>query len=318
MTILERMDVWMSKRSLPIRIIYDALRIFLLEHGTIRATALAYTSLLAIVPMLVLLASISFYLGTGDLFLEYLRTYIPGILYSFLPENNPELIATIGVIIDNVILYLKRIMGARLDFLGGVGGIGLLFTFILTINTIETNINIIWGINETRSYLRKVIIFIPFLFLFTGCIGIASILLHYTVDMLKPLSLLAIVLFGLWIMYCYMPYVPEEKGFWKAAITKTKKRWLPSLIAAVFTFAAIFTFTLAMGFLQASIFKNWSVLYGSLAVFPMLMFLLFGFWSIVLFGNALCWRITERKSHQKYILERIANSSTARSASRTP
>ncbi|MCL2101090.1 MAG: YihY/virulence factor BrkB family protein [Fibromonadales bacterium] len=315
---IERFDVWMSKRSLPVRVIYDSLRIFFLEHCPVRATALSYTSLLAIVPLLILLTSISLSLGMGDLFIKHLQNYLPELLEnaisyvdklltSFFPDNNIELNSMTGIILENIMPYLNQAMGIRLDSLGLVGALALLFTFFLAINTIEINMNIVWGINKTRSYLQKIMIFIPFLFLFAGGIGIISVFLRYTQNMLNtaPLSLLGIVLFGLWLLYCYMPYASEQEGFWKAAVTKTKKRWLSALISAVFTFAAILAFILAMGFLQAFMFARWSILYGSLAVFPMIMFLFFGFWNIVLFGNALCWRITERKCHQKYILERI-------------
>jgi uncharacterized BrkB/YihY/UPF0761 family membrane protein len=128
------------------------------------------------------------------------------------------------------------------------------------------------------------------------------------VSMSIPISLFVLVFLGLWLLYCYMPYVPEEGGFWRASITKTKKRWLPALISAIFTFVATLVFTLAMIFLQASMFAKWSLFYGSLSVFPMIMFLLFGFWSIVLYGNALCWRITSRNLPKTHFLRRIKKS----------
>jgi uncharacterized BrkB/YihY/UPF0761 family membrane protein len=121
-----------------------------------------------------------------------------------------------------------------------------------------------------------------------------------------PATLFVLALVGLWILYCYMPYVPDRHGFLKAIIRKTKKRWLSSIISAVFTFAAIACFGAVMIILQAGMFAKWSLFYGSLAIFPMIMFLLFGFWCIVLFGNSLCWRITERKKPQEYFLNRIA------------
>jgi len=328
-----KLDIWMSRRVLPVRIFYDSLRVFLLEHCPMRATALAYTSLLAVVPLLILLTSISLYLGIGDLFIKNLPIYLPEflekitpyidrILHLFLSEGDIDLNAMTNIILDNVMPFLNKAIGIRLDSLGVIGGIGLLVTFILTIDLIETNMNIVWGVNETRSYLQKAMIFIPFLLLFAGGITIFSMFIRYMRDVIKnililgefgnvlgnmaiPISLLFLMLFALWLLYCYMPYVPEKKGFWIACVKKTKRRWLSALISAVFTFTAAFIFILAMGILQASMFAKWSLFYGSLAIFPMIMFLLFGFWFIVLFGNALCWRITERKHSKTRFLSKI-------------
>ncbi|MDR2732685.1 MAG: YihY/virulence factor BrkB family protein, partial [Fibromonadaceae bacterium] len=119
--------------------------------------------------------------------------------------------------------------------------------------------------------------------------------------------LLVFMLVALWLLYCYMPYVPDNHGFWRASIEKTKKRWFSAVISAVFTFVAVVLFVAVMGFVQAGMFAKWSLFYGSLAIFPMIMFLLFGFWCIILFGNSLCWRITERAQPQEYFLQRIAD-----------
>jgi membrane protein len=342
-----KLDIWMSKRSLLVRIIYDSLRVFLLEHCTIRATALVYTSLLAAIPLVILLTSISFSLGVGDLFITHLPEFLPEILekvmpyinnalHLFFPGSSIDLKSITDVILENIMPFLVKAQGIRLGSLGVIGAIGLLVTFILAIDMLETNMNIVWGINESRGYGQKAAIFIPFLLLFAAGIGVLGLFLNYMRDILEdvllkklsfgefgkllvdfsvPVFLLIFALVALWLLYCYMPYVPEKNGFWRAFIEKTKKRWKSALISAVFTFIAVSAFVLAMAFLQASMFAKWSLFYGSLAVFPMIMFLLFGFWCIVLFGNTLCWRITDRKDRegkdrsQKYFLRKIWNAS---------
>ena len=338
-----KLDLWMSKRPRLVCIVYDSLRIFLLEHCTIRATALVYTSLLAAVPLIILLTSISLYLGVGDLFITHIPELLPDVLakimphinaaiHIFLPGNFIELDAMVTVILENIMPFLTMAQGIRLGSLGIIGGLGLLVTFILAIDTIETNMNIVWGVNESRGYGQKAAIFIPFLLLFAGGIAILSLFLHYMqkaledvlsekspfgemsqllIDLSIPAVLLLLAIFALWLLYCYMPYVPGRKGFLKTSIEKTKTRWLAALISAAFTFVAISVFILAMAILQAGMFTKWSLFYGSLAVFPMIMFMLFGFWCIVLFGNTLCWRITDRKDSdgkyrsQRYFLRKI-------------
>jgi uncharacterized BrkB/YihY/UPF0761 family membrane protein len=335
-----KLDIWMSKHPSPVRIIYDSLRIFLLEHCTIRATALAYTSLLAAIPLFILLTSISLSIGVGDLFINHLPSLLPELLekvtpyidkalHLFLPGINIEINTLTAVILDNIMPFLIKAQGIKLGSLGIIGAVGLLVTFILAIDTIETNMNIVWGVNEARGYGQKAAIFIPFLLLFAGGIGIFSLFLHYMREILEdilvqklpfgkfgefvadlsiPAVLMVMLFIVLWLLYCYMPYVPDNYGFFKSGIEKTKKRWFPALISAVFTLIAVFVFSAAMIFLQAGMFAKWSLFYGSLAIFPMVMFLLFGFWCIVLFGNSLCWRITERKHNKQYFLRRIQGS----------
>jgi membrane protein len=288
--------------------------------------------------MLILLTSISLSLGVGDLFithlpdlvpeiLEKIMPYVNGALHIFLPGSAIELNAVVAIVLDSLMPFFVKAQGIRLGSLGIIGGIGLLVTFILAIDTIETNMNIVWGVNESRGYGQKAAIFIPFLLLFACGIGILSMFLRSMRELLEevlvqklpfgefgellanlstPATLLVLALVGLWILYCYMPYVPQKLGFWKAFVRKTKRRWLSSIISAVFTFAAITGFGAVMIILQAGMFAKWSLFYGSLAIFPMIMFLLFGLWCIVLFGNSLCWRITERKKPQEYFLNRIA------------
>jgi len=332
-----KIDFFMLKRCLPIRIIYDSLRIFLLEHCTIRATALAYTSLLAVIPLIVLLTSISLSLGVGDLFINHLPTllpkmlesimpYVDWVLHLFLPGSYIELNAITNIILDNIMPFLIKAQEINLGSLGLVGGVGLLVTFILAIDTIETNMNIVWDVHETRGYGQKIAIFVPFLLLFAGGIGVFSMFLRSMHDILEkilvqrlpfgkfgellvnlsiPVALLIMLLFALWLLYCYMPYVPGKSGFWYSAVEKTRKRGFPAVIAACFTFVAVAIFSAVMIFVQASMFARWSLLYGSLAFFPMLMFLLFGIWCVILYGNALCWRISERTQPRGYFYHRI-------------
>jgi uncharacterized BrkB/YihY/UPF0761 family membrane protein len=253
--------------------------------------------------------------------------YVNGVLHIFLPGSAIELNAVVTIVLDSLMPFFFFFLSIRLGSIGVFGCFGLIFSFLLAIEKIESNMNIVWGVNESRGYGQKAAIFIPFLLLFAGGIGILSIFLRSMREILEdilvkklpfgefgellatlstPATLLVLALVGLWILYCYMPYVPQRLGFWKAFIRKTKRRWLSSIISAVFTFAAITGFGAIMIILQAGMFAKWSLFYGSLAIFPMIMFLLFGFWCIVLFGNSLCWRITERKKPQEYFLNRIA------------
>lgn len=335
---LETVDFWISKRPLPVRIIYDSVRVFLLEHCTMRATALSYIILLALIPFIILITSISLAFGVGDLFINHIPHLLPELIEKIAPfinnalslfsfEGEVDLTALSDVVMENVMPFLIQAQGIRLGSLGIIGAFALLFTFLSAIDAVETNMNIVWGVNESRNYGQKAIIFVPFLILFAGGIGIFAMFLGVLRNILEAvltqhlpfgafggsivnlsfiLVLPAMFLFALWLLYCYMPYLPKRK-FWEAAREKTRERLKPAAISAIFTFVSLIIFVAAMVFLQANMLAKWSLFYGSLAFLPMLMLLLFGFWCIVLFGNVLCWRITNRTKPPEFFLEKIAN-----------
>jgi len=278
-----------KKRLRPldaVPIFVDAYKVFDHTHGTIRAAALTYTTLLAVVPLVILLTSISVALGMADL----LTHHLPALNKLF----------NLNLPLDQILPILENAQQIKLGRLGLIGSGGLFVTFILAMDTIESNMNVVWRVHKNRSYLRKAAIYTPFLLICAGIIGALSALIHffrkglevllihnipiisdrysgYLLNGTVTLSLNVLLLGALWILYYFMPY--------------TKVRRKPALIASLFTWAALYVYVGSLIFLQASMFERMSLFYGSLAFLPLVMVLLFGIWAIVLFGNALCWRI---------------------------
>lgn len=271
-------------KALPIFI--DAFKVYLHTHGTIRAASLSYTSLLAVVPLVILLTSISMALGMADLLTDHLPS-----LNTVFGLNLP---------LEQILPILENAQKIKLGRLGLIGSIGLFVTFIFAMDAIESNMNVVWRVHKNRSYLRKAAIYTPFLLVCAGLIGALTALINYFRKGLEfllvqnlsfiggehskllfnggiTLAIAASVLGVLWVLYFYMPY--------------TRVRIKPALIAAIITSAALYLFVTAMIFIQANLFERMSLFYGSLAFIPLVMFLFYGVWAIVLFGNALCWRI---------------------------
>lgn len=270
--------------ALPIFV--DAYKVFDHTHGTIRASALTYTTLLAVVPLVILLTSISVALGMAEL----LTDHLPALSKVF----------NLNLPMDQILPILENAQQIKLGRLGLIGSGGLFVTFILAMDTIESNMNVVWKVHKNRSYLRKAAIYTPFLLICAGCIGALSALIHYFRKGLEllllgnipfigsehtglllnwtiTLSLNGAVLVALWVLYYFMPY--------------TKVRAKPAFIAALISWAALYLFVASMIFLQASMFERMSLFYGSLAFVPLCMFVIYGIWAIILFGNCLCWRI---------------------------
>lgn len=278
-----------GKRFKPldaIPILVDSYKAFDHTHGTIRASALTYTTLLAVVPLVILLTSISVALGMAEL----LTDHLPAL----------DKVFNLHLPMDQILPILENAQQIKLGKLGLIGSGGLFVTFILAMDTIESNMNVVWKVHQNRSYLRKAAIYTPFLLLCAGCIGALSALIHYfrkglemllirnipiigseyTGQLLNwtiTLSLNVAILGALWVLYYYMPY--------------TKVRIKPALFAGTITWAALYVYVGGMIFLQASMFARMSLFYGSLAFVPLVMVLIYGVWAIILFGNCICWRI---------------------------
>ncbi len=106
----------------------------------IRATSLAYTSLLSIVPLLVF--SFSILKGLGA------RTDLRFVLHEFFrPLGSDETQLT-----ESVLQFVKNM---RSDVLGSIGLAFLAYTVITTIQKVEESFNFVWQVVRPRSFARR-------------------------------------------------------------------------------------------------------------------------------------------------------------------
>ena len=110
-------------KALPIFI--DAFKVYLHTHGTIRAASLSYTSLLAVVPLVILLTSISMALGMADLLTDHLPA-----LNTVFGLNLP---------LEQILPILENAQKIKLSRLGLIVSIGLFVTFIFGLCRVD------WG-----------------------------------------------------------------------------------------------------------------------------------------------------------------------------
>jgi membrane protein len=124
----------------------------------LRATALAYTTLLALIPLLaVSFGIISTVLrekgpnATKDLLEQFVDAAVPQL--KLIPkEEGKELTAR-----DEAIQRLEELINnANSTTLGLTGFIGLIFVAILLLATIEGTFNDIWGVTRGRTWFRRV------------------------------------------------------------------------------------------------------------------------------------------------------------------
>ncbi len=254
------------------------------DKVVIRASGLAYVSLLALVPLVAVLIAIFTAFGA----LDDLRMRVEEFLVSqFLPTRQDEIAAYLNDFVDNA------------KELGFLGFAFLTITAILLLDSIESNFNDIWHVRERRRIVNKVTAYTSVLvlgslflgtslsvsarlkaLLFTGTILDRSFV-RRTIDYSVPLAL---TLLGFLLLYLIVPNIRVR---WRSAA-------LGALVAGI-------------GWeLAKNGFANWvgqsvrySTLYGSLAAIPIFLVWLYFTWVIVLVGLEVAF------THQHFaVLER--------------
>jgi len=256
---------------------------FSAHRGPVRAASLSYTSLLALVPLLALVLSIS-----------------KGIMRN----QDPQVMTNaIGRFLDYAVPQLQylspdaseqarhdafgRIQEAvgRIDAgaLGAFGAFTLVSVAISLLSAIEHALNDIWGIARGRTLGRRVVYYWAgvtlgptFLFLAIGITGsntVASVLGQlpgaFLVRLFWRVLPFAILSNGLMLLYWTMPntYVPARAALW-GGVTAGTLLQLNNLASAVY-FSQVLSY---------------SKVYGSLGAIPVMMVGLYFSWMIVLYG----------------------------------
>lgn len=278
-------------------------RTFLRNRCPVRASALAYTTLLALVPLLAVGISVS------NLFLT--------------PEKAGTLVEdSIGYVVEQVAPQLGLIPSGDEGFnareetstkirefitnlnsgtLGITGTIGLIFIAISLLATIEAAFNEIWGVERGRNWITRLVHYWaaitagPFLILATILMVGAqfkavqtsadTIWLGHLLLKLAPLMLLSVAFM---LFYQTMP--------------NTKVQWQASLIGG-FVGGLLWHLNSVFNIFFASRVITTSKLYGSLSVLPVLLIGLYFSWLILLFGAQVAYAF---QNLETYLQERAA------------
>ena len=260
-------------RRIPssVRLIGIAAWRFYQDQCLVRASALAYTSLLSIVPLLAVMFSVLKGLGA--------QGRLETVLLSRLSLD--------AEMVDLIISYIDK---TNFGTLGALGGAALIVTVISVLGNIEASLNAIWRVAQQRSWWRKVtdyvgvVMLTPFLLLAATTItsaGQAQTLMQWVLDngylggfavQLLRISPIAINAVGIAVLYAVMP--------------NRRPAWGPLLCGAAF---AGFAWQLAqIGYvnLQVGVARN-NAIYGALAQLPVTLVWLYVSWAVVLAGAEL-------------------------------
>jgi len=161
-------------------------------------TSLSFYTILAIVPILAILVSLSSWFGAEDYIINQIKDIAP------LKGGTLELLTDFS---NNLL------MDARSNVLAGVGFLFLGWTFIQMFSLIEASFNEIWHIKKSRSIIRKIsdyisfFIFLPLLFIILNGLVLfllskikEIVFLYYIVKNIFPLISMTIFFMALYLV----------------------------------------------------------------------------------------------------------------------
>lgn len=259
-----------------------AIRSFVNENLQSRASALTYSTLLAIVPFLAVLMAIAKGFGFQDIVRQALLDYFPGHEDQW------------NQVFEFVEIYLAQ---AQSGIILGVGIFIILYTVISLISSIEETFNDIWQINKSRPFARKItdylalLLIMPILMIASGGMSIFMSTLQNSI--LNEFVFLTPVVD---LLFKVVPFVIATTVFTAIYIflPNAKVKLLPGLIAGFVAGIAFQSFQLF--YISGQIWvSKYNAIYGTFAAIPLLLLFVQLSWVICLFGGALAYGIQNVK-----------------------
>lgn len=249
------------------------IKFFTAKRVMAKASALTYSTLLAIVPIL----AVVFAIARGFGYSKYIEVWFRDLLAS-----QPQAAEVIIGWVNSYLVHTQR--GVFL----GIGLVFMLYTVLMLVNNIEETFNEIWQVNNSRSiyrsftnYLAAFFLFPIFIVLTTGFSVVLTTVVSSMPDVLGldavvsllldllPYILLSFLFFGLYVS------MPNTYVDWRCAV-------VPGIIAGVgIQWLQLF-------YVHSQIWvTGYNAIYGSFAALPLFMLWVQISWTICLFGAEL-------------------------------
>ncbi|MBR2747198.1 MAG: YihY/virulence factor BrkB family protein [Bacteroidales bacterium] len=267
---------WKARAVKDIKVVFLMLKVFSDQKIGFQVTALAYQSMMSLVPFIAIGLYLTNGVGIADQFHAFLNANI----------SNQKLIEDLVAASDKIIAT------AESGLFGFISMFSFLWILIWLMITVRRVFNNVWKVDESRRFFHVlgvglgVLILSPFVIVlfFSGSV-VYSTVLDYIVPRALPFSehlksFLSWVLFAgasiliLTVMYKYIP----------AARVRTRPAFKAAMIAGI-GFTAVQYLYLET---QVMVAKQ-SAIYGFLAALPLFMIWLNLGWTIILYGAELSY-----------------------------
>ena len=262
---------------------------FYRDRCIIRASGMAYSSLLALVPLTALVFSLLTAFGVFDRLRSVIQQFV---VEQLLPTRQGEIISYINIFVENT----KTL---------GVAGL-LLFTVtsVLLISNIQSNFNDIWKTEKKLGFISRFSVYTSVIMISTMLVGSgfavtgwiqrkASSLFYPDLNRIFQLFIFVspkiLFSFSLFILILAVPSVPVKgKNAFAGAVFGGFLMWVVKKVFAAWSNNAI----------------RFSLVYGSIALIPIFLIWLYILWIVILFSVEISyvmqtgWRNKKKDEHK--------------------
>ena len=252
-----------------------AVRFFTAKRVMAQASALTYSTLLAIVPILAVVFAIARGFGYNKYIEQWFRD-----AFSTQPQ-------AADIIIGFVNSYLVH---TKSGIFLGIGLLFMLYTVLMLVSNIEETFNEIWQVKKSRSVFRTFTDYLAMMFTFPIIIVITSgisIFLATAADSVPNFLMLSTAVRTLIDL---VPYVLMSAMFIVLYIFMPNTHVRPSSAVVPGILAGIAMQGLQFVYIHSQVFlSSYNAIYGSFAALPLFMLWMQISWTICLFGAELCY-----------------------------
>ncbi|MBL9126799.1 MAG: YihY family inner membrane protein [Verrucomicrobiales bacterium] len=259
----------------------------------VRASALAYTSLLALIPLLALVVGIASTVLKGEK--AQIETNIRLGLNSLVPqaESHSELVKIREQVTSFVMSSIDNVNSGTI---GVTGMIALIVMIIFMLARIEETLNEIWGVSVSRSWYARVVnywatISLGPIVVFAAVSFTAALKTAAIQKLLATLPSVTSHLIGL----APIPILAGGCALFYALVPNTKVQWRAALLGGL-TAGVLWHVNNTMSVLFVSRISRDSKIFGVLAPLPVFMVGLYFFWLLLLFGSQVAYVYQNRRT----------------------
>ncbi|MCB1051852.1 MAG: YihY/virulence factor BrkB family protein [Acidobacteria bacterium] len=254
-----RPEFWVARVAQMVWIVWRSFRQDLLRT---QAAALTYSTLISMVPLLVMGLALLRGLGYGETIMNWVNTQVATLPPDF------QTVAQVALDTANQADFAK---------LGGIGGVILLVLVIQVISRVEHSFNSVWGVRNPRRLVQKfshyisIMVVVPILLVAATTI---TAQMKLTQSVFESLGILKLIpFFSVWLAMAFLNlYLPN-----------TKVLPLPAIVSGFFSavlWLGWFRFYMTV---QPGV-ARYNILYGTLASVPIFLVWLYFSWLLVLIG----------------------------------
>ena len=255
------------------RILFLAIRFFTTKRVMTQASALTYSTLLAMVPVL----AVIFAIARGFGYNKYIEIWFRDAL-----SSQPQVADTLAGFVNSYLIHTQS--GIFL----GVGLLFMLYTVLMLVNNIEETFNEIWQVSNARPIMRSLTNYIAMFFVVPIIIVVSMGLSIFMATIANKMSGIMLLGPAMRLLLDFSPYLLLSLLFiWLYVYmpntdVKLKSAIVPGILSG------IAMQLLQLFYIHSQIWvTGYNAIYGSFAALPLFMLWLQISWTICLFGAQL-------------------------------